>query len=94
MLTYATLGPTAQTLLLWSQIVGKVRLAHTPWVNHGWHVTLRVSARGLATPLIPNGAAALQIERVFGRFRSRFIGKCSPIHFFWGGADPPSNVGF
>ena len=171
-LSFATLGPTAETLLLWTQVVGKVRLARTPWVNHAWHVTLRVSARGLATPLIPNGAAAfqlefdfldhqlvvrttdgeerrvalagetvagfyagvmdaldsvgaatrivawpnevaepvpfaddrgsrtydaavardfwralVQIERVFGRFRSRFIGKSSPIHFFWGAAD-------
>jgi hypothetical protein len=31
--------------------------------------------------------ALVQIERVFGRFRSCFLGKCSPIHFFWGGAD-------
>ncbi len=171
-LSFATLGPTAETLQLWAQIVGKIALARTPWVNHSWHVTLRVSARGLVTPLIPNGDAAfqlefdlldhqlvvrttdgrerrvslagetvagfyagamdalegvgaatrivarpnevaepvpfaddhaprtydpavardfwralVQIERVFGRFRSRFIGKTSPIHFFWGAAD-------
>src|SRR5215475_7138552 len=61
-LSYATLAPTAETLGLWTQIVGKIRLARTPWVNHSWHVTLRVSARGLATPLIPNGATALQLE--------------------------------
>lgn len=157
---------------LWTQIVGKVRLARTPWINHSWHVTLYVSARGLTTSLIPNGATSLELEfdfvahelairrtdgqerhialgmrtvaefhaavlaafaqlgvsveisaapnelpeavpfasdhaprpydpaaaqafwralvqasRVFQRFRSRFIGKCSPIHFFWGGAD-------
>jgi hypothetical protein len=171
-LPFAQLGPTAETLKLWAQIVGKVRLARTPWLNHGWHVTLRVSARGLATPLIPNGAAGLQLEldfldhqlvartteggegrvalkpgavadfyalvmealaglgaathivaapnevadpipfaedrtpraydpdvaqrfwralvqvdRVFGRFRTRFLGKCSPVHFFWGAND-------
>jgi len=171
-LPYARLRPTAVTLQLWAQIVGKVRLARTPWLNHSWHVTLRVSARGLTTPLIPNGPAALQlefdfldhqlvvrttdggerrvrlapgtvanfyaetidalaslgattrivaapneladavpfaedhapraydeviardlwrtlvqIERVFGRFRTRFLGKSSPIHFFWGGMD-------
>ena len=171
-LPYARLRPTAETLQLWTQIAGKVRLARTPWLNHSWHVTLRVSARGLVTPLIPNGAEALQlefdfldhalvlratdggerrvalragplagfyaetmdalaglgaptsivacpneiadpvpfaedhalraydaaiahdywralvqIERVFGRFRSRFLGKCSPTHFFWGAAD-------
>jgi hypothetical protein len=31
--------------------------------------------------------ALVQIDRVFHRFRSRFLGKCSPVHFFWGGAD-------
>jgi hypothetical protein len=171
-LPYERLHPTAETLRLWAQIVGKVRLARTPWVNHSWHVTLRVTARGLGTPLIANGATALQLEfdfiahrlqvrstdgreagvalrpggvagfyaeamaaldrvgaptrivaspneipdalpfaeddapraydpemaqrlwralvqmdRVFGRFRSRFLGKSSPVHFFWGSAD-------
>ena len=171
-LPYAALAPTAQTLQLFTQVVGKVRLARTPWTNHSWHVTLRVTARGLATPLIPNGPTSLslefdfiadqlvvrvtdgreqcvsligrsvasfyaavndtlaaldapthivevpneiadpipfpkdaapraydsamarnfwralvQIERVFGLFRSSFIGKCSPIHFFWGSFD-------
>lgn len=171
-LPFAALGPTAETLQLWTQIVGKVRLARTPWVNHSWHVTLYVSARGLTTSLIPNGAAALDLEfdfidhvlairttdggarriplksgdvagfygevtaalaslgaptdivalpnelptqtpfaddrapriydpaianafwralaqasRVFQRFRSGFLGKVSPIHFFWGAAD-------
>lgn len=171
-LPYAALRPTADTLQLWAQIVGKVRLARTPWLNHGWHVPLYVSARGLTTSLIPGedvglemefdfidhllvlrgthggeqmialttrsiaafyaevmdalqslGAptrivaapnelaeatpfaedhalraydpamatafwrALVQVERVFHRFRSRFLGKCSPIHFFWGGGD-------
>jgi hypothetical protein len=171
-LSYAVLRPTADTLQLWTQIIGKMRIARTPWLNHSWHVTLKVSARGLATPLIHCAALALQfefdfvdqalvirstdggerrvglapgtvagfyaetmdalsglgaptrivatpneimdpvpfhedvaprtydpavarnlwlalvqMERVFTRFRSRFIGKCSPIHFFWGAAD-------
>ena len=171
-LSYASLGPTADTLRLWTQIVGKVAVARSPWLNHSWHLTLRVSARGLQTPLIPAGAisvqlefdfldhalvvrctdggerrvplgpgtvagfyaeamdalavlgaptrifarpneladatpfaedherraydpaaaqdfwrALVQIERVFARFRTRFIGKNSPIHFFWGSAD-------
>jgi hypothetical protein len=171
-LPYAELRPTVESLQRWSQIVGKVALARTPWLNHSWHVTLRVSARGLITPLIPNGATALQlefdfiehqlvirvtdggerrvplapcavahfyaetmdalaslgaatrivakpneladatpfaedhalraydparaqdlwralvqIERVFARFRSCFLGKSSPIHFFWGAVD-------
>jgi hypothetical protein len=163
---------TSATLHLWTQIVGKVRLAQTPWVNHSWHVTFYVTARGLSTSPIPHGArtfgiefdfvahqltiessdgrvqhlplepqsvatfysrvmAALtaldlpvrihttpneiadaipfdrdethrsydreyavrfwrvlsQADRVLKIFRSRFRGKCSPVHFFWGGAD-------
>jgi hypothetical protein len=171
-LEFAVLQPTAETLRLFTQVVGKVRLARTPWVNHSWHVTFYVSARGLTTSLIPNGATGLelefdfiasvlvirttagderrvplaagsvagfyaavmdalaavgapttideipnelpeaipfsrdvaprpydpsaalgfwralvQIERVFLRFRSAFLGKVSPIHFFWGSFD-------
>ena len=37
------------TLQLWTQIVGKLRLALSPWLNHGWQVPLYVSARGLAS---------------------------------------------
>jgi hypothetical protein len=171
-LDFQALHPTAETLRLMTQIVGKVRLARTPWVNHAWHVTLYVSARGLTTSLIPNGASALELEfdfiagalvvrttagderrvplaagpiadfyalvmaalasagapttidptpneladaiafphdtaprpydpaaahafwralaqvnRVFHRFRTRFLGKVSPVHFFWGSFD-------
>ena len=50
------------TLHLWTQIVGKVRLALTPWVNHSWHATLYVTARGLTTSLIPYGERAFQID--------------------------------
>jgi hypothetical protein len=152
--------------------VGKVRLAQTPWVNHSWHVTLYVTARGLTTSPIPYGDRAFQIDfdfvehqlvvqasdggsarfalapqsvaafyarlmkelqalglrvrivakpneipdpipfyeddvhhsydreyanrfwralvqadRVFTSFRARFIGKCSPVHYFWGAPD-------
>ena len=163
---------TYETLHLWTQIVGKIRLAQTPWINHSWHVTLYTTARGLTTSPIPygnrsfqidfdfidhrltiqtsdgeNGGLALhaqsvadfhaalmtemerlrlpvrihgtpnevadplpfardrihctydpvtanrfwrilvQTDRVFNRFRMRFIGKCSPVHYFWGAAD-------
>lgn len=171
-LSSPSLGATAETLQLWTQIVGKVRLARSPWLNHSWHATFHVSARGLATSLIPagpvgfdlefdlvagelvirvsdggerrigltagsaaefhagvlNGLASLgvattiaatpnemaeatpfaqdtrrrdydagvardywralvQVDRVLNRFRSRFLGKCSPVHLFWGGFD-------
>ena len=166
------LGPTAETLQLWTQVVGKARLERAPWLNHSWHVTFRVSARGLRTPLIPfdgggfelefdfvahqlviratsgeerriplapadiasfhaavmDALAALgaptpinpqpseipdsvpftedhapraydpemahalwralvRIDTVLERFRTRFIGKCSPVHLFWGAFD-------
>ena len=171
-LPYAALRPTIDTLQLWTQVVGKVRLARTPWLNHSWHVTFYVSVRGLTTSLIPVGGTGIELEfdfiahvlairttdggernvalyersvagfhaevmgalaslgatthinpvpnelpdptpfhedvasrpydpdvarrfwralvqadRVFNRFRSRFLGKCSPVHFFWGGPD-------
>jgi hypothetical protein len=165
-------SPTCATLHLWTQIVGKIRLAQSPWVNHSWHVTLYVTSRGLTTSPIPYGTRTFQIDfdfirhelailpsdggigivalqpqsvatfyrrvteqmehlnlhvkinmkpnevpeavpfdrdethaaydreyanrfwrilvqadRVFKRFRARFIGKCSPVHFFWGAPD-------
>jgi hypothetical protein len=61
-LSLPTLGPTAETLQLWTQIVGKVRLARTPWLNHSWHVALYVSARGLTTSLIHHDSAGFDLE--------------------------------
>jgi hypothetical protein len=165
-------APTRDTLHMWMQIVGKVRLAHSPMVNHWWQVTSYVTPRGLTTSTIPYGTEAfdiefdfiehqlvirsstgttrtvalepksvaefyaqtmraldelgfstriqahpnevdpalpfgkdsehasydrgaanlfwrqlLQADRVLGQFRSRFIGKVSPVHFFWGAMD-------
>ncbi|MGH6864725.1 MAG: DUF5996 family protein [Methyloceanibacter sp.] len=171
-LPYAAWQDTYATLHLWTQIVGKIRLTQTPWINHSWQVTLYVSPRGLTTSAIPYGQrifelefdflehrlglstddgarkdiglfprsvanfyaavmqalaelglevaiderpnevaeaipfsedrthasydpeyaqrffrVLLQINRVFWMFRSGFIGKCSPVHFFWGSFD-------
>ncbi len=61
-LPYRAWQETCTTLHLWAQIVGKVRLARTPWLNHSWHATLYVTARGLTTSLIPHGRRALQID--------------------------------
>jgi len=61
-LPYASWRETAATLQLWTQIVGKVRLALTPWLNHGWQVPLYVTARGLGTSPIPVGKEILEIE--------------------------------
>jgi len=163
---------TCTTLHLWAQVVGKIRLTQSPWLNHSWHATLYVTSRGLTTtpipagtrtfqidfdfvahvlaiqvsdgrtstlPLQPESVAALygrlmdhmrrleldikinkkpnevptpvpfdqdelprayapesanrfwrvlvQTDRVLKEFRSRFIGKCSPVHLFWGALD-------
>lgn len=172
-LPVAEWAPTRDTLQLWTQIVGKVRMVNEPIVNHWWSVPLYVTARGLTTSLIshPSGVgfqidfdlraheleivtsagarrtrslrsepvaefyaeflrlldelgvateiwpvpveiegaiafaeddvhtayepeqaqrfwlALVQIERVFHQFRSRFIGKASPVHLFWGALD-------
>jgi hypothetical protein len=171
-LPFAEWKETAITLHMWTQIVGKIRLALSPWTNHSWHVTLYVTSRGLTTSPIPHGARTFEIEfdfidhqlrintsngdrrmidlkprfvaefyrilmktledldlpvtihtmpneiedpipldqdeehrsydreyadrfwrvlvqsdRVFKEFRSRFCGKCSPVHFFWGSFD-------
>ena len=61
-LTYAAWSDTCTTLHLWTQIVGKIRLALTPWLNHSWHITLHVTGRGLGTPLISTGERDLQLE--------------------------------
>jgi hypothetical protein len=163
---------TCATLHRLTQLVGKVRLACTPWINHSWHVALYLTARGLTTGPMAHGDRVFQLDfdfvdhrlvlteagggrraielgptsiaafhqqlqrelaaqglaveivptpneiagtppldrdrlerpydrdavnrfwralassdRVLRRFRSRFVGKCSPVHFFWGSFD-------
>lgn len=53
---------TRDTLHMWSQVVGKLKMAGTPLVNHWWNVTFAISARGLATGAIPVDGRALDIE--------------------------------
>lgn len=163
---------TCAAIHMWTQILGKIRLAQCPWVNHSWHVTLAVTPRGLSTLPMPHGARTFQIDldfldhrlaieasdgrraalalepqsmasfyerlmaelleldlavristkpsevadpirfdrdtapraydpeyanrfwrvlvqadRVLNEFRAGFLGKCSPVHFFWGAPD-------
>src|SRR4051812_45787679 len=61
-LPYTGWRDTCETLHLWTQIVGKIRLSRTPWLNHSWHVTLYVTARGLTTSPIPDGVRSFQID--------------------------------
>src|SRR3954468_1309921 len=53
---------TSATLHMWTQIVGKIRLALAPWTNHSWHVTLYLTARGLTTSPIPYGRRVFEIR--------------------------------
>lgn len=60
-LPYRDWAPTCRALHLFSQVVGKYRLARTPWVNHSWHATLYLSARGLTTSLVPDAGTCVEI---------------------------------
>ena len=171
-LPYESWSDTCTTLHLWSQIVGKIRLGSTPWLNHSWHVALYVDASGLTTSPIPHAGGVFElrfdfvdqvlacdvsngrrasvrlapqsvadfktatlrmladlgitvairdlpceisdatpfsldhvpraydgdaarrfhqvltaVDRVFKHFRTGFLGKASPVHFFWGSFD-------
>ena len=61
-LKFDNLKDTIATMQLWTQIVGKIRLVKTPWLNHSWHVTLYVSAMGLTTGSIPYKNGLFQID--------------------------------
>jgi hypothetical protein len=63
--------PTISTLHRWVQIVGKVRMALAPPLNHWWHITLYVSARGLTTAAIPYGRRSFQVDFDFIEHRLR-----------------------
>ncbi|MFL6589982.1 MAG: DUF5996 family protein [Chthoniobacterales bacterium] len=60
-LSLAEWKETAKTLHMWTQVVGKIRLARTPWINHSWHVTLYLTSRGLTTSPIPHGTKSFEI---------------------------------
>jgi hypothetical protein len=59
--------PTRDTVHLWTQIVGKTRLALEPPLNHWWHSTLYVSPRGLTTSLMPYADGSAEVEFDFTR---------------------------
>src|SRR5580692_11617927 len=57
------LRPTIDALHLWSQVVGKVRLMLTPWINHSWQATFYLSSRGFATgPIYAQDGRAFEME--------------------------------
>src|SRR5688572_13671988 len=66
---------TCSALHLFAQIVGKYRLAHTPWQNHSWHATFYVSVRGFTTSPIPDRVSSVDIE--FDLLGHSVIGRAS-----------------
>jgi hypothetical protein len=92
-LPYAAWKDTRDTLHLWTQVVGKVRLTLTPWLNHSWHVALYVTARGLTTSPIPWHGGDFQIDFDFidhvlwvrlseGQFRQVMLKPMSVAEFY------------
>ena len=65
---------TYATLHLWTQIVGKIRLAREPWLNHSWHVVLYVTPRGLTTTAVSPNAS------VVSPATSGFIRRVAPAY--------------
>lgn len=69
-LPVAAWQPTRDTLTLWLQVIGKIRIARTPLLNHWWNAPLYVTAHGLTTSLIPAGAGrSFSIDLDFGQHR-------------------------
>jgi hypothetical protein len=61
-LPHTAWSESCATLQLWTQIIGKIRLALTPALNHTWNVTLYPTVRGLTTSPMPYGYGSLQID--------------------------------
>ena len=74
-LPLASWKDTCDTLHMWMQIAGKVRLALTPLINHWWNVPLYVNSRGLGTSAIPYGERVFEIQ--FDFIRHQLVIQCS-----------------
>ena len=72
-LPYGEWQETCTALHLWSQIAGKYRLAHAPWVNHSWHATLYVTPRGLTSGLVPDAERFISLD--FDFCEHRFVAR-------------------
>src|SRR5688572_22604772 len=70
---FAPWQDTCATLHMWTQVVGKLRLACAPMVNHWWQIALYVTPRGLTTSPIPHGTRSFQIDFDFIAHRLRIM---------------------
>src|SRR5688572_18178106 len=68
-LHYNDAKDTYDTLHLFTQMVGKVKVAKLPWINHSWHVTLQVTPQGLSTGTIPDGERHFKIDFDFAEHK-------------------------
>ena len=91
-LVYDDWAATAQTLHLWTQVIGKLRMALTPPVNHWWHVPLYVSPRGLTTTAMPYGGRTVEIA--FDFIDHRLDIRCSDGAFEYLSLQPMSVAAF
>ena len=66
---------TGRALHLWTQVLGKYRLAHTPWTNHSWHATLYVVPRGLTTGPVPDAGGTVSLT--LDLHDHRLVAECS-----------------
>jgi len=95
-INYSEWRETCTALHLWSQVIGKYRLAHTPWVNHSWHATLYATPRGITTGPVPDGNSLVTLTLDFcdhqfvaeaeGGVRSTFKLEAMSIANFFGQA--------
>lgn len=81
-LNYEEARATYETVHLWTQIVGKIKLAKLPWINHSWHVTLQVTPTGLSTADMPDGDRHFQIDFNFINHRLIINTSEGQIRFF------------
>ena len=91
-LTYSAWRDTAGTLQLWTQIVGKVRLALTPWLNHSWQVPLYVIARGLGTSPIPAGSESSRSTSTSSSIVCRAQSRGDERRWRWSPKSSPSST--
>lgn len=72
-LAYEKGKDTYATIHMWTQIVGKVKLAVAPWINHSWHITLHVTPNGLSTLEMPYKNRNFQIDFDFINHQLKII---------------------
>src|SRR5690606_8385527 len=72
-LSYGKGKETYDTLHMWTQIVGKIKLAVTPWLNHSWHITLHITPTGLSTLNMPYDNKHFQVDFDFINHESKIM---------------------